>query len=603
MRSKPSWTPRHEDEAVNDPVPAADRARAVAAAQGRQPFDLLLAGGTVVDVGCGELRAADVGIVGSLVASVHESGSRADAGVIFDCTSRWIAPGFMDLHVHFESSMLTPGSYAAAVCPRGTTTVFADPHELANVAGVEGVRYAVDASRHLPVRFLIQAPSCVPPQPGLERSGADLYGPDIATMLAWPEVAGLAEVMDMLGVLSSDERMVEVVSEGLASGKLVSGHAAGLSGPALQAYLAAGMASDHEIFTEPDCLEKLRAGMTVELRGAVDAILPAIVEQVERLPLFPTHLVAATDDLFALTLLTEGGIDHLLRRLVGYGMDPVQAIRCATYNAAYRLGRNDLGLVSAGRQADVVVLGDLAAIDVEEVFFAGRHVASGGRMLVDVVEAPSCPPLRTIRLEGVTPADMQLRLDRPDGTHRVRVVADPVMTRWAEVDVEVSDGLVSVPAGHIVQVVIHRYGRIPAEPRHALLSGWGDWCGAVATTVSHDTHNLVVFGRDPADMALAANQVIADGGGVAVVANGRVTASIGLPIAGILSPLPPEEVAELQRAVQEAAMEVGLFSPVLTQPLFQVMLSSLACLPGPHLTDLGIIDGTTGKLLDGMLVP
>jgi adenine deaminase len=587
---------------VNDPVAPSVRARAVAAARGRQPFDLLLTGGTVVDVGCGELRPADVGVVGPIIASVHESGSRRDGAAVFDCSGRWIAPGFMDLHVHFESSMLTPGTYAEAVCPRGTTTVFADPHELANVAGVDGVRYAVDASRGLPVRFIIQAPSCVPPQPGLELSGADLHGPDVATMLAWPEVGGLAEVMDMLGVLSSDRRMVDVVAEGLASGKLVSGHAAALSGPALQAYMAAGMTSDHEIFTEPDCLEKLRAGMTVELRGAVDAILPGIVEQVARLPFFPTHLVAATDDLFAMTLLSAGGIDHLLRRLVGYGMDPVLAIRCATYNGAYRLQRSDLGMVAAGRQADLVVMSDLALIAVDDVFVAGRRVASGGRMLVDVAEGPSTPPLHTLHLGPVTPADLQLRIDRPDGRWRLRVVADPVMTRWGEVDADVAGGVVEVPDDHLVQVVFHRYGRIPAGPHHALLSGWGHWTGAVATTVSHDTHNLVVFGRDPADMAVAANRVIADGGGLAVVRDGRVLASVALPIAGILSPLPAEEVAGRQRAAQQAAIEVGLFSPVLSQPLFQVMLSSLACLPGPHLTDLGIIDGTTGELLEGMVL-
>src|SRR6478736_4524978 len=184
-----------------------------------------------------------------------------------DCTNLFVAPGFVDMHVHFESSMLTPGAYAEAVCPRGTTTVFGDPHELANVAGVAGVRYAVEASRGLPVRFVVQAPSCVPPQPGLELSGADLFGPDVERMLAWPVVGGLA------------------------SGKLVSGHAAGLTGAALQAYLAAGMTSDHEIFTEPDCLEKLRAGMTVELRGMIEAILPGIVEQVNALPVLPTHLV------------------------------------------------------------------------------------------------------------------------------------------------------------------------------------------------------------------------------------------------------------------------------------------------------------------------
>ena len=243
-----------------DPVDPACVTAPIAAAQGREPFDLLLTGGTLVDVGCGELRAADVGFVGPLVASVHEPGTRTDSLDALDCTGRFVAPGLIDLHVHFESSMLTPGAYAEAVCPRGTTTVFADPHELANVAGVKGVRYAVEASRGLPVRFIVQAPSCVPPQPGLELSGADLFGPDVERMLRWPEVGGLAEVMDMLGVLSSDDRMGAVVAAGLASGKLVSGHAAGLTGPALQGYLAAGITSDHEIFTEPDCLEKLRAG-------------------------------------------------------------------------------------------------------------------------------------------------------------------------------------------------------------------------------------------------------------------------------------------------------------------------------------------------------
>jgi adenine deaminase len=586
----------------NDDVEPAVRARAVAAAQGLQPFDLLLTGGTVVDVGCGELRAADVGIVGPLVASVHERGSRTDALDQIDCTDRLIAPGYIDMHVHFESSMLTPGSYTEAVCPRGTTTVFVDPHELANVSGVAGVRYAVEASRGLPVRFIVQAPSCVPPQPGLELSGADLYGPEVTEMLSWDEVGGLAEVMDMIGVLGSADRMVDVVAAGLESGKLVSGHAAGLTGPVLQAYLAAGMTSDHEIFTEPDCLEKLRAGMTVELRGMIDPILPAIVAEVNSLPIPPTHLVAATDDLFALTLLNDGGIDHLLRRLVAYGLDPLLALRCATYNAAYRLQRSDLGLVGAGRRADIVVLTDLKDFTAEHVITDGRLVASGGRMVVEVVEGPSDPPYDTMKLVRLEPADMLLRLDAPDGWHRMRVIADAVMTRWDESDVSVTDGIVDPPDGDIVQVTVHRHGRISPVPYSALLSGWGNWTGAVATTVAHDTHNLVVFGRDPHDMALAANTVIASGGGVAVTRSGEVLAHVALPIAGILSPLPAAEVAAAQKQVQDAAVEIGLDAPTLTQPLFQVMLSSLACLPGPHVTDVGLIDGTTGEVVPTALI-
>jgi adenine deaminase len=587
---------------MSDSVTPDVRRRAIRAARGEEPFDLLLSGGTVVDVGVGELRPADVGIVGPLVASVHAPGTRTDALDVLDISGKYLAPGYMDLHVHFESSMLTPGGYAEAVLPRGTTTVFCDPHELANVVGVAGVRYSVEASRGLPMRFVVQAPSCVPPQPGLELSGADLHRPDIEEMLSWDEVGGLAEVMDMLGVLGGDERMVGVVEAGLESGKLICGHAAGLTGQALQAYLCAGITSDHEVFSEPDALEKIRAGMTVELRGMMNSILPGIVAEVNRLPIPPTHLVAATDDLFALTLLEEGGIDHLLRRLVEHGMDPILALRCATYHAAYRMQRTDLGLVAAGRRADLVVLPDLVTFLPDEVFFEGRHVASGGELLVEVVEGPSDPPLDTMKISSVTPDDMVVRVDVADGVHRMRTLADAVITRWSEADVEVVGGIAQPPPGHIVQVSVHRHGRIPAVPQAALLSGWGDWTGAIATTVSHDTHNLVVFGRDPVDMAVAANAVLATGGGVAVASGGEVVASIALPVAGILSPVPAKEVAALQRTVQDAAVRIGLHTPLLSQPLFQVMTSSLACLPGPHVTDLGLIDGDTGELVPSMLL-
>jgi adenine deaminase len=250
------------------------------------------------------------------------------------------------------------------------------------------------------------------------------------------------------------------------------------------------------------------------------------------------------------------------------------------------------------------VLDELERVVVNEVFVGGRQVAARGRMLVDVVEGPSDPPLDTMKLAPLSAGDFLLHLDAPDGTHRMRVIADAVMTRWDETTVDVRDGVVAIPDGHLVQVTVHRHGRIEPRPHAALLAGWGNWTGAVATTVAHDTHNLVVFGRDPDDMALAANTVIASGGGVAVTSAGEVLAAIALPIAGILSALPAAEVAAAQRAVQDAALGVGLISDstMLTQPLFQVMLSSLACLPGPHVTDVGLIDGTTGELVPSALI-
>jgi adenine deaminase len=588
---------------VNEAADPDTRSRAIRAARGTERFDLLIEGAKVVDVGTGEVRPRDVGLVGPLIASVHEAGARSDAAERYDASGRFVSPGFIDMHVHFESSMLTPGGYAQVVCPRGTTTIFCDPHEIANVAGIQGVRYTVQASRGLPVRFIVQAPSCVPPMPGLELSGHDFGGAEVAELLSWPEVGAVAEVMDMLGVIGESRRMVDVVGRGLASGKLVEGHASGLAGADLQAYLAAGINSDHEIFTASDAMEKLRAGMTVELRWAFPHLLGPLVAEILALPEFPTHLVAATDDLFAMTLLEDGGVDHLLRLLIGHGLPPARAFRMATYNAAYRLGRTDLGLVAPGRIADFLILSDLESVRVDDVFAGGRHVASDGKMIVDVVEGKFDAPYNTMKLGPVTAEDFKLRLPGlVDGTAQLKVVCDPVLTKWGTVAVDVRDGVVQVPPGHILQVAIHRHGRIPPTPKAGLISGWGDWTGAVATTVAHDTHNLVVFGVDPVDMAAAANAVIEAQGGVAVAREGKVVAIVELPIGGLLSPKPPAEVAESQRRVQEAAMSVGLFSPLLSQPLFQVMVNSLACLPGPHITDLGLVDGTTGEIVESMVV-
>ena len=369
---------------MNQTISPATRSRAVAAARGLVPFDTLITGGSVVDVAMGRIRRADVGVVGELIASVHTPGRFSACTQRLDATGRFVAPGFMDLHVHFESAMLTPERYAEAVVPRGTTTVFGDPHELANVSGLGGVTYAIEASRGCPLRYVFQAPSCVPPAPGLELSGADFLGPEIGEMLSWPEVAGVAEVMDMRGVLERSPRMVDVVAAGLESGKLVSGHAWRLEGVDLQAYLAAGITSDHEIGSASDALAKLEAGMTVELRGAIPAVVEPLAAALADSPSVPPHLVTCTDDILAYALIEEGGIDELLRQLVRGGLDPIQAIRCATLNGAYRLGRTDLGLVAAGRLADLVILSDLPTIRVDDVFAEGRWVASQGRMLADV---------------------------------------------------------------------------------------------------------------------------------------------------------------------------------------------------------------------------
>ena len=359
------------------------RDRAVRAARGLEGFDTLIVGGTVVDVATGELRAADIGLTGPLIASVHPPGTRRDAATTLDATGRFIAPGLIDSHLHIESSMVTPRRYAETVVPQGTTTICWDPHELGNVLGLAGVRWAIDTARDLPLRILVLAPSCVPSAPGLELAGAAFEGREMQQMLSWPEIVGVAEVMDMRGVLERSTHMRDIVGEGLASGKLVCGHARGLTGAELQGFVTAGIESDHEITSGEDLLAKLRAGLTVELRGSHDYVLPGAVEALKSLPQFPQTLTICTDDVFPDDLATVGGMIDVLRRLVRYGMAPIDAVRAATLNAAMRLGRHDLGLVGPGRRADLIVLSDLTDMVVERVFASGREVASDGKLTVD----------------------------------------------------------------------------------------------------------------------------------------------------------------------------------------------------------------------------
>ena len=575
------------------------RDRAVRAASGHAPFDVLIAGGTVADVATGELRAADIGLIGPLIASVHPPGSRTDAARTIDAAGRIVAPGLIDMHMHIESSMVTPRRYAETVVPQGTTTLCWDPHELGNVLGLAGVRWAVEASRGLPLRILVLAPSCVPSAPGLELAGADFDAPELQAMLAWNEIVGVAEVMDMRGVLDRSARMRGIVGAGLDSGKLVCGHARGLEGAELQGFAAAGIASDHEITSGDDLLAKLRAGFTVELRGSHDYVLPGAVAALASLPRLPPTLTLCTDDIFPDDLVAQGGMIDLLRRLVRYGMPAMDALQAATLNAALRLARPDLGLVAPGRRADLLLLSDLETLAVETVFASGIEVAADGKLLAQLPAQPEPLPGNTMHLDPLGPDAFRLRAN--GAAARLRAVAKPRFTAWAELTVPVEGGEAVLPDGAIIMAVIHRHGRAPAVPVLGVLTQWGGWRGAIATTVAHDSHNLVVFGRDPHDMAAAANALIASGGGMAVAAGGKLVELLALPVCGLISDAPTPEVgARFARLRAAADRLVDWEPPLLT---FKAIVgASLACNPGPHVTDRGIADGTTGEVFSAALI-
>ena len=584
-----------EPRDLHDP---ALRDRAVRAARGQGGFDNLLTGGMIVDVVTGELRPADIGLVGPLIASVHPRGTRTDATTCMALGGQIIAPGLIDTHLHIESSMITPRRYAEVVIPQGTTTICWDPHEIGNVSGLPGLRWAIEAASHLPLRILALAPSCVPSAPGLERGGAD-FGPDeMRDMLGWPGIAGVAEVMDMRGVLDRGARMRGIVDAGLSSGKLVCGHARGLAGAELQAFATAGIESDHEITSGDDLLAKLRAGYTVELRGSHDYVLPGAVAALNSLPQFPQTLTICTDDVFPDDLVAAGGMIDVLRRLVRYGLAPMQALRAATLNAAMRLGRRDLGLIAPGRRADITVLSNLTTLQVTRVFASGVAVAADGRMLPELRTDPSGAPTGTMRVPRLSETDFRLRVPGANaGQVRLRTVNKPRFTKWGEVVADLRDGDVVLPDDAILMAVIHRHGKAPAIPVLGVLQGWSTWRGALATSVAHDSHNLVVFGREPADLAAAANAVVQAGGGMAVAAHGVVKALLPLPICGLLSDAPAHQVADGLRDLRAAADAIVDWQPPLLT-FKSVVGASLACNPGPHVTDLGITDGTTGEVFE-----
>ncbi|WP_012005556.1 adenine deaminase [Serratia quinivorans] len=583
-------------------ISTGERQRAVKAALGQLPFDLLLTNAALIDMATGEVRNVDVGIVGALIASVHPCGTLTEALQTQDLAGAYLSPGLIDTHVHVESSHLPPERYAEIVVAQGTTTIFWDPHELANVLGVAGVRYAVDASRGLPLRVICAAPSSVPSTPGLEMSGADFAGQEMETMLAWPEVGGVAEVMDMHGVLNGSERMLEILNAGLNSGKLIEGHARGLSGADLQAYLAAGVTSDHELTSGADALEKLRAGLTLEIRGSHPYLLPEIVAALKTLPHLSSQITVCTDDVPPDMLLEKGGIVALLNMLIEQGLPATDVLRMATLNAAIRLQRNDLGLIAAGRVADLVVFDSLTQLRAQQVYVAGKLTAQQGKMQKPLNANPNvAAPRDTLRLQPLAAGDFVLKVPAiRHGKATLRHIKGARFTQWNETTVEVRNGEVQIPQGFSLIWVQHRHGRHQATPQLALLEGWGELRGAIATSYSHDSHNLVVLGRDAADMALAANALIASGGGMALSQNGEILAQVAMPIAGMLSDLPAAELAQQFKNLRDLSARIADWEPPYR--VFKAIEGTcLACNAGPHLTDLGLTDGSTRQIVDPLI--
>ncbi len=562
--------------------------RLLAVARGDAAADLLLTGGRVVDVFTGTVIEADVAVADGLIASV---GPARDAVETVDLARRYLAPGLIDAHVHLESSMVTPYEFARAVVPRGTTAVVTDPHEVANVAGLVGVQWLLAASEGLPLAVLVMAPSCVPAT-HLATTGAELDAEDLEVLAKHPRVIGLAEVMNVPGVVFGDPTVHAKIDAFF--GRPVDGHGPGLAGDWLQAYAAAGVGTDHETLTPEEALEKLRLGMRVWLREGTGArnlldLLPVVTPATSRRCGF------CTDDRHPHDLLDDGHIDHLLRLAVANGLDPMTAIQMATLNIAEAYGLDDRGAIAPGRRADLVVCDELAAFQASKVFVAGEVVAENGQP-VGSWPAPNADPAAVVRSPVVDLEALDLRIEDSGADVRViGLVPGQIVTEHLIEDLAAQDGqLVADPEAGLAKLAVIERHRGTGNVGLGFLRGLGPFQGALACTIAHDHHNLIVAGCDDTSMRTAIAEVVRLGGGAVVARGGEVLAGLPLPYAGLISDRPLVEVRGQLDELAAAAHRCGCDHP---DPVMALSFVALEVIPSLKLTDRGLVDVDKFKLV------
>lgn len=575
------------------------RTALVEAARGDRPLDLVIRGGRLLNVYTGEIYAADIGLVGDRIAVVDPAGAAGlTAPEMIDAQGLIALPGFIDTHVHIESTMVTPPSYARSVLAMGTTTVVIDPHEIGNVLGKAGVEYMLQASEGLPLRVFVTVPSCVPAVLGIETAGAVFNAADIAEMLTWPRVVGVAELMDYPGIVRQTPHMAAIAEAGLLSGKNLEGHAPLLSGRELNAYLAAGVDSDHEARDWPEMVEKLRLGMWIY--GRENTFRRSAADLARALREVPDawNVAMCTDDIDPADLLEHGHLNRGLRVLIKEGIEPARAIRYATLNGATRYGLHDLGAIAPGKLADIVLVEQLDQLTPRLVLAGGRIVAREGRVTVPIHDPVPPPMTNTVMIQPLSVGQFELTRPGANGLVPVRIITidEQRTTRLATRELAFRSGRLELPLADDLALlsVIPRHGQ-PHPPSLALLAGLGLRRGAIATTIAHDSHNLIVAGRTPAEMLLAARTVAELGGGVALVDGSTILATVSLPVAGLISPEPVETIAAAVRAFNEHGRALGLWA---TSPVLAISSLALPVAPFIRITDLGVVDTISQEFID-----
>ena len=575
----------------------------VKVATGAEKAQLVIQNAKLINVCTHEiLENVDVAVSEGRIAMVgdckHCIGEKTQ---VIDASGKYLAPAFMDGHIHVESSMLTVGEYAKAVVAHGTSGIFMDPHEICNVLGLDGVKYMLEDAKRTPLKAMLTTPSCVPAVPGFEDTGASIGPKEVAQTMAWDECVGLGEMMNFPGILGADERTHAIVGETLKAGKIPTGHySLPETGTGLNGYIASGVRCCHESTREIDALEKMRLGMYAMLReGSAWHDLKEVAKAITQNKVDSRYACLISDDTHPDTLQSKGHLNYIVRRAIEEGIHPITAIQMVTINVAqcFQLD-HDMGSIAPSKCADMVLIDDLHTCHVTEVFIDGELVAQNGKIvkLFAPYEYPAAAK-NSVHLAPLNVDDFQIRASGENVTVRVmEIIPARVGTFERFEQMPVTNGLLQADASRdILKVAVFERHHNTGTVGYGFVKGFGIKKGAMAQTVAHDAHNLLVVGTNDKDMTLAANTLIACGGGMVAVADGKVLGLVPLPIAGLMSDKPLEETSQRVKELERAWKEIGCTLP---SPFMTMALIPLACLPELRLTNRGLVDCRTFHFTD-----
>ena len=560
--------------------------RVIDVAAGREPADLCIKNCRIIDVFNKEVFESDILIAEGVIAGYGESGF-PEAAEVFDAKKAYVAPGFIDGHVHIESSHVSPAEFSRMIVPCGTTTVVADPHEICNVCGLDGFDYMLESTEEIALQVFLQFPSCVPATP-FENSGAILTSEEIAKRIDNPRVLGLGELMDFPGVISAEDEILNKLMVARNAGKIVDGHSPGLKGISLDAYAASGVRDDHECSTPEELLARMRRGIYVMLRQGTSChdvvnLLPAVNEKNESLCIF------CTDDRQAASLVNEGHIDNNVRISITNGLDPITAIRMATINAANCFSMKDRGAVAPGYRADLILFDDLEDIRVREVWISGKKVAENGEYLAADKHAEPKNVSGKMNVKDFSGERLELKL-KSDTARTIKLIPYSIVTGTGSAKVKTDDkGNWIRDEQDIVKIAVIERHHGKGTVGLGLLEGFGLTGGAVATSVAHDSHNIIVAGDKDTDMELAVNKLIEIGGGMVIVSNGEILDSLTHEIAGLMTDRPGKEVAKKLKEMDTLARQ-RLKIKDYADPFMTLCFMALPVIPELKITDTGLFD-------------